>query len=64
MMVMVGLFKLYAGVSMFIIDKKIKRRDPIAYDLLVSGTYKQRKVRSKLAYKRTFKNQKDFELRT
>lgn len=64
MMATADLFKQYVGVNMFTNNQKIKRRDPIAFDLLVSGTYKQRKVKSKLSYKRTFKNQKDFELRS
>lgn len=46
------------------LSKKVKRRDPIAFDLLLSGTYKQRKVKSKRDYKRAFKNQREFELLT
>ena len=40
----------------------LTRRDPIAFDLLVSGTYKQRKVGNKKQYKRNFRNQRDFEV--
>ena len=32
--------------------KKIKRRDPIAYNMLTSGLYKQRIVKSKKVYNR------------
>ena len=56
------MLKMPANAIMF--TKKLKRRDPIAYDLLVSGTYKQRKVKSKRDYKRVFKNQREFELLT
>lgn len=41
--------------------KTFKPRNPIAFDLLVSGTYKQRKVKLKTHYSRTFKNQKSFD---
>ncbi len=43
--------------------KVVKRRDPIAFDLLVSGTYKPRKVSVKKLYKRNFRNQRDFEVK-
>jgi len=39
----------------------VKRRDPIAFDLLVSGTYKQRKVPKKTEYRRKFRNGKSFQ---
>ena len=52
------------GSAIMYPTKKIKRRDPIAFDLLLSGTYKQRKVKSKRDYKRMFKNQREFELLT
>jgi hypothetical protein len=42
--------------------KKVKRRDPIAIDLLLSGTYYQRKSSNKKNVKRKFKNAKQFEL--
>jgi len=32
--------------------KEVKKRDPIAYDLLTSGLYKQRIVQSKKVYNR------------
>lgn len=37
---------------------KVKRRDPIAYELLLSGKYGQRTVNSKKQYKRKFRNEK------
>ena len=40
---------------------KVKKRNPIAFDLLVSGTYKQRKVKNKTKYSRGFKNQNSFD---
>jgi hypothetical protein len=42
-------------------SKTVKPRNPIAFDLLVSGTYKQRKVKNKCQYTRNFKNRKSFE---
>lgn len=63
MMLMVVTFKPYVGVSMFN-TKKVKRRDPIAFDLLMSGTYGQRKVNSKRAYKRNYKNTREFNRAT
>jgi hypothetical protein len=60
MMLMDALYNRPAGVSMFT-NKKVKRRDPIAFDLLVSGTYKSRKVKSKRDYKRNFKNFREFD---
>lgn len=54
------MFRPLAGASMFN-TKLVKRRNPVAFDLLLSGTYKQRKVKSKRDYKRNFKNPKEFE---
>ena len=34
------------------VKKTIKRRDPIAYNMLTSGLYKQRIVKSKKVYNR------------
>jgi glucan phosphoethanolaminetransferase (alkaline phosphatase superfamily) len=62
MTIMVGMFLQPVGVSMFN-TKVVKRRDPIAFDLLVSGTYKPRKVSVKKLYKRNFRNQRDFEVK-
>ena len=58
---MVDMFLQPVGVSMYN-TKEIKRRDPIAFDLLISGTYKQRKVSVKKRYKRNFRNQREFEV--
>ena len=63
MMPMGAMSQLHADAIMFN-TKLIKRRNPVAFDLLLSGTYKQRKVKSKRDYKRNFKNQKEYELTT
>ena len=63
MMPMVVMSLLHADATMFN-TKPIKRRNPVAFDLLLSGTYKQRKVKSRRDYKRNFKNQREYELTT
>ena len=38
----------------------VKRRDPIAFDLLTSGNYNIRKVAKKTEYRRKFRNERSF----
>jgi hypothetical protein len=56
MMPTVGMFDQPGNATMS--TKKVKRRDPIAFDLLTSGLYKQRKVPLAKLYKRNFRNER------
>lgn len=56
MMPMVGSSNQLLSVDMSV--KKVKRRDPIAFDLLTSGLYKQRRVAFAKLYKRNFRNER------
>lgn len=38
---------------------KLKRRNPVAFDLLVSGTYNQRKEENRKRFKRKYRNLKE-----
>jgi hypothetical protein len=59
MMLMVVMFLLEGCVQMRITNP-VKRRDPIAFDLLTSGNYKIRKVAKKTEYRRKFRNERSF----
>ena len=40
-------------------NKQPKRRNPVAFDLLLSGTYNQRKEENRKRFKRKFRNDKE-----